>query len=102
MTNIAELRGKSPDELKDMAVSLKKELFNLRFLAASGESPNTARFREVRRDVARVKTLLNDPAAATVPAKKTKVAKPKAEKTEKKAEKETKAKKPTKKKAAGE
>jgi large subunit ribosomal protein L29 len=60
MADIAELRGKSHDELREMAVSLKKDLFNLRFMAASGESPNTARFRQVRQDVARVKTLLND------------------------------------------
>jgi large subunit ribosomal protein L29 len=97
MTDIAELRGKSPDELKDMAVSLKKELFNLRFLASSGESPNTSRFRQIRRDVARVKTLLNDPAAAHAPAKKAKA--PKKEK----AAAETKTKKTTaKKKASGE
>lgn len=105
MTNIAEIRGKTPDELKDMAASLKKELFNLRFRATGGDSPNTARFREVRRDIARVKTLLNDPAAAAAPAKKEKAVKAKPAKTEKKvekAEKETKAKKTTKKKAAGE
>ena len=61
MTDISELRGKSSDELKDMAISLKKELFNLRFQTASGEAANTARYRLVRRDIARVKTLLNEP-----------------------------------------
>ena len=91
MTKIVELRGKTPDELKDMVISLKKELFNLRFLASSGESPNTARFRQVRRDVARVKTLLNESAsgATAVKAKPAKAAtvkaEPKAKKTTKKA-----------------
>lgn len=60
MANISELRGKSPDELKDMALTLKKELFNLRFQVMSGEMKNTARFRVARRDIARVKTLLNE------------------------------------------
>ena len=101
MADISEFRGKTPDELKDLSISLKKELFNLRFLAASGESPNTARFRQVRRDVARVKTLLNDPAAAlTAPAAK-KAKAPKAEKIAQE-NKEPKAKKSTsKKKASG-
>lgn len=59
MTNIIEFRGKTADELKLLAASLKKELFNLRFQVASGELTNNARFRQVRHDVARVKTLLN-------------------------------------------
>ena len=59
MTNITEFRGKSNDELKTLSATLKKELFNLRFQVASGELSNNARFKEVRRDVARVKTLLN-------------------------------------------
>ncbi|MGB1539880.1 MAG: 50S ribosomal protein L29 [Rickettsiales bacterium] len=54
----AELRGKSADELKGQLVELKKELFNLRFQQATGELQNPARFRQVRRDVARIKTLL--------------------------------------------
>lgn len=97
MANITEFRGKSHDELKDIAVSLKKELFNLRFLAASGEAPNTARFRQVRRDVARVKTLLNEPVGLVVAVKKAKT--PKTEKAVK-AVKDTKAKKTTSKKKA--
>lgn len=56
----AELRNKSPEELRDVLSSLKKEQFNLRFQQASGQLENTARFREVRRDVARVMTLLNE------------------------------------------
>lgn len=57
--NMEELKGKSADELKDQLVALKKELFNLRFQKASGELENTARFKEVRRDVARIKTFIN-------------------------------------------
>lgn len=60
----SELRGKSLDELKGQLVELKKELFNLRFQKATGELQNTARFRQVRRDVARVKTLLAEKQAA--------------------------------------
>ena len=54
-----ELQGKSADELKEMLSHLKKELFNLRFQKASGELENTARFAQVRKDVARVKTMMN-------------------------------------------
>lgn len=95
MTKIADIRGKSPDELKEMVISLKKELFNLRFRATAGDSPNTARFREVRRDVARAKTLLNDPLAASVVAKAPKAAQAPKAKGEKAAAKEPKAAKKT-------
>ncbi len=54
-----ELQGKTPDELKEMLGYLKKEQFNLRFQKASGELENTARFRQVRRDIARIQTALN-------------------------------------------
>lgn len=54
-----ELRGKTVDELNDFLLDSKKELFNLRFQRASGQLENTARIREVRRDIARVKTMLN-------------------------------------------
>ncbi|WP_375259909.1 50S ribosomal protein L29 [Citreimonas sp.] len=63
--NASELRDKTPDQLRDQLVQLKKEAFNLRFQAATGQSENTARMRVVRRDVARVKTILNEKAAAT-------------------------------------
>jgi large subunit ribosomal protein L29 len=58
-----ELRGKTPDELREQLVSLKKEAFNLRFQAATNQLENTARVREVRRSVARVSTILNQKAA---------------------------------------
>lgn len=61
---VQDLQAKSPDELRDQLVSLKKEAFNLRFQQATGQLENTARMRAVRRDVARVKTVLNAKAAA--------------------------------------
>jgi large subunit ribosomal protein L29 len=60
----AELREKTPDQLRDQLTSLKKEAFNLRFQAATGQLEGTARMSAVRRDVARVKTILNEKAAA--------------------------------------
>ena len=59
----AELREKTADELKSELARLKKESFNLRFQVASGGFSNTARMREVRRDTARVLTVLNEKAA---------------------------------------
>lgn len=53
-----DLRTKSEDELKDSLLGLRKEAFNLRFQRASGQLENTARIREVRRDIARIKTIL--------------------------------------------
>ena len=58
-----ELREKTPDQLRDELTNLKKEAFNLRFQQATNQLENTARMREVRRDVARVKTILNEKAA---------------------------------------
>ena len=54
-----DLRQKTPDELNDELTSLRKEQFNLRFQAASGQLENTARVRQVRRDIARIKTILS-------------------------------------------
>ncbi|ALG89162.1 MULTISPECIES: 50S ribosomal protein L29 [Actibacterium] len=61
--NAQDLRDKSPDQLREDLASLKKEAFNLRFQQATGALENTARMRIVRRDVARVKTVLNQKAA---------------------------------------
>jgi large subunit ribosomal protein L29 len=55
-----DLRTKSADELKDSLIGLRKEQFNLRFQQASGQLENTARVRQVRRDIARIKTILRD------------------------------------------
>lgn len=59
----SELRNKTPDELRDQLSNLKKEAFNLRFRQATNQLENTARMRSARRDVARVKTILNEKAA---------------------------------------
>ena len=56
---IDDLKTKSEDELKVELNSLKKEAFNLRFQQATGQLENTARVRQVRRSVARVKTILS-------------------------------------------
>ena len=60
----ADLRIKTPDELTDQLGDLEKEAFNLRFQQASGQLENTARVRQVRRDIARIKTLLSESAGA--------------------------------------
>ena len=61
--NAKELHGKTPEALRENLVALKKEAFNLRFQQATGQLENTARMRPVRRDVARIKTVLNQKAA---------------------------------------
>ena len=53
-----ELRGQTKDQLTDQLVDLRKEQFNLRFQKASGQLENTARVRQVRRDIAHIKTVL--------------------------------------------
>ena len=53
-----DIRGKSPDEMKADLINLRKEAFNLRFQVANGQLENTARIREVRRDIARIKTIM--------------------------------------------
>ena len=83
---IAELRAKSKEELKELVLSSKKELFNLRMQASTGALENQSRFSQVRKTIARAKTLLNEKPGAV---------KPKAEKAAKAApaKKKTKAKK---------
>ena len=56
----ADIRAKTADELKSQLADLKKEQFNLRFQRASGQLENTARVRQVRRDIARIQTVLAD------------------------------------------
>jgi large subunit ribosomal protein L29 len=58
MTKIADVRGKSPDELQEMLVGLRKEQFNLRFQRATGQLEAVGRIKEVRRTIARVKTIM--------------------------------------------
>ncbi len=66
--NAQELRDKTPDQLRDQLAQLKKEAFNLRFQQATSQLENTARMRAVRRDVARVKTILTEKAATAASA----------------------------------
>ena len=61
--NAQELRDKTPDQLREELSILKKEAFNLRFQQATGQLENTARMRSVKRDVARVRTVLTQKAA---------------------------------------
>lgn len=55
-----DFRAKSADELNDQLVSMKKEQFNLRFQRANGQAENTGRIRMLRRDIARIETVLNE------------------------------------------
>lgn len=64
-----DIRAKSADELNDQLLQLKKEQFNLRFQRASGQLENTARVRAVRRDIARIKTVLGQRVSAPEAAK---------------------------------
>lgn len=59
-----DLRTKTDDELKDQLADLRKEAFNLRFQAASGQLENTAQAKSVRRDIARIKTIIGERASA--------------------------------------
>jgi large subunit ribosomal protein L29 len=62
---IAEARAKTPDQLREELATLKKEQFNLRFQRATGQLENTARVRQVRRDIARIKTSLAERRSGT-------------------------------------
>ena len=64
MAKTSDFRSKSPDQLKEELLQLKKEQFNLRFQQATGQLEKTARIKVVRRDIARVQTLLREQARA--------------------------------------
>jgi large subunit ribosomal protein L29 len=64
----ADMRIKSDDELSGNLVDLKREAFNLRFQAATGQLERPARIREVRRDIARIKTLQTERTSASAKA----------------------------------
>jgi large subunit ribosomal protein L29 len=68
MANAADLRTKSDDQLAGDLADLKKEAFNLRFQAATNQLERPARIKEVRRDIARIKTLQAERASASVKA----------------------------------
>ena len=59
---VSDLNAMSADQLQDELLKLKKEQFNLRFQRATGQLENTSRVREVRRDIARVRTLIREKA----------------------------------------
>jgi large subunit ribosomal protein L29 len=59
-----DARAMTPDQLSDELLKLKKEQFNLRFQRATGQLENTGRVREVRRDIARIKTIAAQKRAA--------------------------------------
>jgi large subunit ribosomal protein L29 len=78
MMKSADFRAMTVDQLDDEALKLKKERFNLRFQRATGQLENTARVRQVRRDIARIKTIAAQkrsgqpvPAPKAAPAAKT-------------------------------
>ena len=60
MMDAVDIRTKTEDELKDQLHDLKKEALNLRFQRASGQLEGTARIRQVRRDIARVRTVMGE------------------------------------------
>jgi large subunit ribosomal protein L29 len=64
MTKPSDIRAKTPDELNAMLLDLRKEQFNLRFQRATGQQEGTSRVGKVRRDIARVKTVLHEKAGA--------------------------------------
>ena len=61
---LSDLKVMSPDQLQDELLKLKKEQFNLRFQRATGQLENTARVTQVRKDIARIKTLQRSKAVA--------------------------------------
>ena len=65
MTKASEVRLMTEDQLDDKVVALKKEQFNLRFQRATGQLENTARVRQVRRDIARFMTIAAEKRAKT-------------------------------------
>jgi len=63
----SDLRARTDDELSEEVDTLGREIFNLRFQRASGQLENTARVRQVRRDIARIKTILGERRRAAAP-----------------------------------
>ena len=59
-TKIADIRGKTRDELTGTLLDLRKEQYNLRFQRATGQTEGVGRVKQVRRDIARVKTILSE------------------------------------------
>ena len=66
-TFVNELQGKSVEELNEELVAAKKELFNLRFQNATNQLDNTSRIKEVRKNIARIQTLITEAKRAKLP-----------------------------------
>ena len=62
--NIEDIRGFTADQLNEQLLNLKKEQFNLRFQAATGQLEKTHRVNQIRKDIARIKTVLRNKTAA--------------------------------------
>jgi len=62
---VSDVRTKTPDELKDLLLGLRKEQFNLRFQRAAGQNEGIARVKQVRREIARVKTIVAEKQASS-------------------------------------
>ena len=77
MMKADDLRAMTVDQIDDEVLKLKKEQFNLRFQRATGQLENTSRVREVRRDIARLKTIAAQKREGRVPASAQTTAKPK-------------------------
>ena len=69
----ADLRAKTEDELEQNLLDLRKEQFNFRFQKSTGKIEDTSRIRKVRRDIAKVKTLLNEIKSGKTPVAKKKI-----------------------------
>ena len=87
-----QVRSLTADQLDDELIKLKKEQFNLRFQAASGQLENTARVRQIRRDIARIKTIAGQAPQAEGAVKIKAPAEPKAKPAAAKAKTKAKAK----------
>lgn len=65
MMNIKEIRSKSNEELNKEVISLKEKLFNLRFQQATGQLENPSRIKQVRKTIARIKTIITERVSET-------------------------------------
>ena len=72
----ADVRSMSVDQMDDQVLKLKKEQFNLRFQRATGQLANTSRVRQIRRDIARLKTVARQKRVAKPPGESAASAKP--------------------------
>lgn len=72
MTKPADIRAKGADNLPGMLLDLRKEQFNLRFQRATGQTESVGRVRQVRRDIARVKTIMTEQKRSAASSAKTK------------------------------